>query len=130
MEQSQMTQEQMMQNQITYEKISRHGIAGLPQREWKLANNNFLLHGYTNYKHLMLIREKGKLYLGIPGIYHKKEEMAAKSFGFPIFHLMEEEAALQVEVEWSAKEQFGYWCRPVTERRGVEQRYDRYEYTR
>lgn len=115
---------------VTYEKISRHGISGLPQREWKWANNNFLLHGYSNYNHLMLIREEGRLYLGVPGIYHQKEEMAAKSFGFPRFYPIDEVAKSMVDMEWDEKEQFGYWCRSVTERRGMEQRYDRYESTR
>lgn len=118
------------QSKFTYKKIDRHGIAGLPQREWKWANNNFLIHGFTNYKHLMLIREEEKLYLGIPGIYHRKEEAAAKSFGFPMFHPLDECAKQMIEIEWNTKEQFGYWCRPVTERKGVEQRYDRCEYAR
>ena len=31
-------------------KITRQEIAGLPRKEWKLANNHFLLHGYYNLK--------------------------------------------------------------------------------
>ncbi len=111
----------------TYEKINRQGIAELSHRDWRLANNNFLIHGYTNYQHLMIIREQGKAYLGIPGFYHKKEETAAKSFGFPIFHRLEDEGKELIDKELSTKEQFGYWCRPVTERKGVKQQYGRNE---
>ncbi len=117
-------------SKITYEKIDRYGIAKLSQREWKWASNSFLLHGYSNYKHLMLIREEDKLYLGIPGIYHRREEAAANSFGFPMFHPVTEEDVNLSRIERGANEQFGYWCRPVREQRGMEQRYDRCECTR
>lgn len=111
----------------TYEKINRQGIAELSHKDWRLANNNFLIHGYTNYHHLMIIREQGKAYLGIPGFYHKKEEAAARSFGFPNFHRLEDEGKELVDEELGTKEQFGYWCRPVTERKGVKQQYGRNE---
>ena len=42
-------------------KITRQEIAGLPRKEWKLANNHFLLHGYYNYHHL---KKKGNAGLG------------------------------------------------------------------
>lgn len=50
-------------------KIQRGEISILPRCEWKLANNNFLLHGYYNYRHLVLIDEGNQLKLGVPGIY-------------------------------------------------------------
>ncbi|MFI3208498.1 MAG: DUF6128 domain-containing protein [Eubacteriales bacterium] len=108
-----------------YEKIDRQEISGLPQREWKLANNNFLLHGYSNYHHLMLIRENERLFLGVPGIYHDNEEAAAKSFGFPLFHEVDVNRMDLEEKECDMQGKFGYWCRPVSERRRTEQRYGR-----
>ena len=50
-----------------YEKISRQDLSCLPRKEWRLANNSFLLHGYYNYHHLLSIEEDGKRWLGVPG---------------------------------------------------------------
>ena len=58
-------------------KIQRGEISILPRCEWKLANNNFLLHGYYNYRHLVLIDDGNQLKLGVPGIYHEREARAA-----------------------------------------------------
>ena len=55
-------------------KIQRGEISILPRCEWKLANNNFLLHGYYNYRHLVLIDEGNQLKLGSPGIYHERRQ--------------------------------------------------------
>ena len=77
-------------------KIQRGEISILPRCEWKLANNNFLLHGYYNYRHLVLIDEGNQLKLGVPGIYHEREARAA----------------LEPQ-ERNENQQFGYWCRQV-----------------
>ena len=45
-------------------KITRQELAGLPRKEWKLANNHFLLHGYYNYHHLVSFEKKGNAGLG------------------------------------------------------------------
>lgn len=95
-----------------YEKIVRQDIARLPRKEWKLANNSFLLHGFYNYKHLLFIEEKEQLYLGVPGVYHKKEKEAAMGFGFNQFHRVEEDLNLSDD-ERNDVDDFGYWCRPV-----------------
>ncbi|MFI3171462.1 MAG: DUF6128 domain-containing protein [Eubacteriales bacterium] len=108
--------------EFTYEKIDRQGLSALPHREWKLANNNFLLHGYKNYKHLMFIRNRERLYLGVPGVYHGNEETAAKSFGFSLFHAVDVEQLKLDSYESDTRERFGYWCRPVTELRGMDER--------
>ncbi|MBP3462802.1 MAG: hypothetical protein J6J72_04305, partial [Tyzzerella sp.] len=34
---------------VIYEKIQRQGLSRLPRREWRIANNSFLLHGFYNY---------------------------------------------------------------------------------
>jgi len=91
-------------------KIQRGEISILPRCEWKLANNNFLLHGYYNYRHLVLIDE-GKL--GVPGIYHEREARAAATFGFPEF-IAEADVNVTLEPqERNENQQFGYWCRQV-----------------
>ena len=91
----------------TCEKIQRQDISRLPRKEWKLANNNFLLHGYYNYHHLLYIKEDDKVWIGVPGVFHPREQMAAEGFGFTEFRrdLMPKEENTQ--------EDFGYWCRQV-----------------
>lgn len=94
-------------------KIQRGEISILPRCEWKLANNNFLLHGYYNYRHLVLIDEGNQLKLGVPGIYHDREARAAATFGFPEF-IAEADVNVTLEPqERNENQQFGYWCRQV-----------------
>lgn len=98
---------------VTYEKIQRQDLSRLPRKEWRLANNSFLLHGFYNYHHLLYIEEDGKIWIGVPGIFHEKEEQAARSFGFPMFRrLVDQEIELN-ERETNLYEDFGYWCREI-----------------
>lgn len=97
----------------TYEKIQRQDLARLPRAQWHLANNSFLLHGFYNYHHLLYIEEGENRWIGVPGIYHEKEQVAARAFGFPQFHRITD-----ADVELSGEEKntfddFGYWCRQV-----------------
>ena len=96
-----------------FEKIQRQDLSRLPRKEWRIANNNFLLHGFYNYHHLIYIEDEGKAWVGVPGIYHEREKMAAQSFGFPEFmRLTDFEMELSDE-EKNTAEDFGYWCRQV-----------------
>lgn len=102
-----------------YRKIQREDMTELPRRDWRLANNSFLLHGYYSYKHLVLIEEEEQLWLGVPGIYDAREARAAELFGFPQFT---KEGAGQLDLseeERNDEEEFGYWCRhiPLNSRR-------------
>lgn len=98
---------------ITYEKISRQDISRFPRKEWRIANNSFLLHGYHNYHHLLYIEEDGKIWLGVPGVFHEKEEVAAKAFGFPEFRRLTDSDLKLEEIEKNTYEDFGYWCRQI-----------------
>lgn len=98
---------------ITYEKIQRQDISRFPRKEWRIANNSFLLHGYHNYHHLLYIEEDGKVWLGVPGIFHEKEQIAAKSFGFPEFRRLTDTDLQLEESEKNTYEDFGYWCRQI-----------------
>lgn len=94
-------------------KIQRSELSKLARCEWRLANNNFLLHGYYNYHHLVLLESGERLMLGVPGIYHEKEAAAAGAFGFAEFVARESlEIKLSPE-ECNEEHRFGYWCRPV-----------------
>lgn len=81
-----------------------------------LANNSFLLHGFYNYRHLILgkeyrikAEESGKkeevFYLGVPGVFYEREKMVALMFGFEVFEC----AGGKVEIGKS-----GYYLRTVT----------------
>lgn len=98
---------------VTYEKIKRQDLSRLPRKEWRLANNSFLLHGFYNYHHLLYIEEDGNVWIGVPGIYHEKEKMAANSFGFTEFRKMMDVPIQLNEDEKNTYEDFGYWCRQV-----------------
>ena len=105
-------QEQPSPRDIIY-KITRQDMAQLPRRDWKLANNRFLLHGYHNYHHLVSFEKDGNCWLGVPGIYHPGEQRAATAFGFEQFMRPEEGEIELTAEECSNQEEFGYWCRAV-----------------
>lgn len=94
-------------------KITRQELAGLPRKEWKLANNHFLLHGYYNYHHLVSFEKEGKCWIGVPGLYFSGEQRAAGAFGFNQFMKPSDGELDLEEYEIEDEEHFGYWCRPV-----------------
>jgi len=96
-----------------YEKIQRQDLSRLPRKEWKLANNNFLLHGFYNYRHLLYIEDGDEIWIGVPGIYHEKEKAAANAFGFPEFWRLTDMEMELSEEEKNSYDDFGYWCRKV-----------------
>ena len=91
-------------------KIQRSDIAELPRHYWHLANNSFLLHGYHNYSHLLLVEENGHHWLGVPGIYDSREARAARLFGFPQFTDSYNEHLRLSDDEKNDHGNFGYWC--------------------
>ena len=100
-------------NTIRYEKIQRQDLSRLPRREWRIANNSFLLHGFYNYHHLLYIEEGEQVWIGVPGIYHEKEKTAANAFGFPEFRRLTDMELELSDEEKNTYEDFGYWCRQV-----------------
>lgn len=100
-------------NNITFEKIKRQDLSRLPRKEWRLANNSFLLHGFYNYHHLLYIEEDGNVWIGVPGIYHDKEKQAANMFGFTEFRRLVDVDINLAENERDNYEDFGYWCRQI-----------------
>lgn len=106
-------QDSAFQQSRAYRKIDRADMTELPRKSWYLANNSFLLHGYYNYHHLLLAKEDGKTYLGVPGVYHQREAAAAQSFGFPEFHRLPEGTLELSAQECDRDQSFGYWCRKI-----------------
>lgn len=94
-------------------KINRSELCLLPKKYWFLANNSFLLHGYHNYNHLLLVEEDGHYWLGVPGIYDSHEARAANLFGFPQFTRSYTEALHLEEEERNDDADFGHWCRYI-----------------
>ncbi len=91
-------------------KIQRSDLSALPRRCWHLANNSFLLHGYHNYNHLLLVEKDGHYWLGVPGIYDPREARAARLFGFPQFTDSYNKLLRLSDEEWDPQGNFGYWC--------------------
>lgn len=97
--------------QSSARKIQRSELSSLPRRHWNLANNSFLLHGYYNYNHLLLVEEDGHYWLGVPGIYEPRESRAAELFGFSQFTDSYNQQLALAEDECTNYGRFGYWCR-------------------
>ena len=86
--------------------IKPQDIGLLPIEIWVYGNNSFLLHGYYNYRHLILARlsdSGGKIryLLGVPGHYFSNEKYMASMFGFPHFVLAKKQP--------DEDGRFGYW---------------------
>lgn len=92
-------------------KISHSEINRLPSRLWPLANNSFLLHGYRTYGHLLIIRENGRYWLGVPGIFDSQEARVAELYGFPRFTRSYAGFADLSDDERNDQADFGHWCR-------------------
>jgi hypothetical protein len=96
----------------TPRRIDISDIRKLPKKNWYLCNNSFLIHGFFNYRYLVLVEMEGngekKTYLGVPGIYEKPERMMAMLFGFPDF-LPEGSRSTVQEGTAEPLGQFGYW---------------------
>lgn len=79
------------------------------EESYRAANNSFLLHGYYNYRHLILtkLERRGEIlyYLGVPGNYFDREKQVAVMFGFESFECAAEPAQ---------EGDFGYYMMKVT----------------
>lgn len=92
-------------------RIELKDLRMLPKRYWYLGNNSFLLHGFFNYRYLILgVMEQEDVkrwFLGVPGVYYNQEKMMALLFGFGEFKC-EKKAECNMG-------QFGYWYRFMDE---------------
>ena len=67
-----------------YVKLEPKDFLILSSKYQHLVNNSFLLHGFYNYRHVILGKE-GEYYLGVPGVFYEREKMVALMFGFEAF---------------------------------------------
>lgn len=88
-------------------KVDITDLQELPKKYWYLGKNSFLLHGFFNYRHLIIgeIKEEEKCgyFIGVPGVFQNQERIMATMFGFPEFRTAE-----QSEFKTG---NFGYWYR-------------------
>lgn len=88
-------------------KVDITDLQELPKKYWYLGKNSFLLHGFFNYRHLIIgeIKEEEKCgyFIGVPGVFQNQERIMATMFGFPEF-----KTAKQSEFKTG---NFGYWYR-------------------
>lgn len=69
-----------------YVKLEPKDFVIMQGKYQHLVNNSFLLHGFYNYRYLILGKEQGKeYYLGVPGVFYEREKMVALMFGFEAF---------------------------------------------
>ena len=86
-----------------YVKLEPKDFIVLRENYQHLVNNSFLLHGFYNYRYLILGKEKD-FYLGVPGVFYEREKMVALMFGFEAFECEGGEAE---------EGKFGYYLRKV-----------------
>ena len=67
-----------------YIKLEPKDFVILQAKYQHLVNNSFLLHGFYNYRYIILGKEK-EYYLGVPGVFYDREKMVAQMFGFEAF---------------------------------------------
>lgn len=84
------------QDEREYLSLGPGDFVILSQKYYKLVSNSFLLHGYYNYRHLILarmeVRGEIRYYIGVPGNFYEREKQVALMFGFESFECREEPA--------------------------------------
>ncbi len=88
--------------------ISPGDFVLLHRQSYKLVNNSFLLHGFYQYHHLILMAEssrgQAKYYIGVPGTLYERDKKTAILYGFESFECAKEPAE---------EGDFGYYMVPV-----------------
>lgn len=93
---------------VDFVEITPADFVILRQEYQSLVRNSFLLHGYYNYNHILLGKYPDKYYIGVPGIMHEQERIAAAMFGFVGF-----ERAKSPEEQKDNHDEFGYYMMEV-----------------
>ena len=71
-------------------EVTPETLRKLPVEDEVIVNNSFLIHGFYNYKHLLLgrVRENEnhtRYFIGVPGMYSNRDRFMASMFGFDNF---------------------------------------------
>lgn len=86
-------------------QISPRDFSDFPKSYWHMGSNTFLLQGYYNYRHLILARIGNRIYVGIPGQFHRRDKYLADMFGFGRFKGIQKKAERLGD--------FGYWLNEI-----------------
>ena len=97
-------------------QIELKDLKELPKKYWYLGNNSFLLHGFFNYRYLVVGKTgEERWFLGVPGIYQRQERVMAAIFGFPEFLAAAVPGENVEAAENEPVNRFGCWCRYIEE---------------
>ena len=92
-------------------EINPDDIDKMPNTNWHLKNNSFVNHGYFNFRHLiagkMHTGDGDAFFMGVPGIYSRRERAVAGMYGFNRFKF-----SMRSDMRLN---QFGYWYREITD---------------
>lgn len=97
-------------------QIELKDLKELPKKYWYLGNNSFLLHGFFNYRYLVVGKTgEERWFIGVPGIYQRQERVMAAIFGFPEFLAAAVQGDDPGAQESEPVNRFGCWCRYIEE---------------
>ena len=86
-------------------------IGRLPRENWILGNNNFILHGFYRYGHLIVAKKQNPdsdvYILGVPGTFSINEKFMASMFGMTDFMEADNKRP-------DLPKNFGYWCTHIS----------------
>lgn len=104
--------------QIRALRIRPGDIGRLPKENWPLANNSFMLHGFFQYRYILLLRlpaetaeYEERYMIAVPGVYSQMDNYLADMFGFHEF--------LGSPKQGSENGRFGYWMQEVRMEQGT-----------
>lgn len=104
--------------QIGALRIRPGDIGRLPKENWALANNSFMLHGFFQYRYILLLRlpaqteeYEERYMIAVPGVYSQMDNYLADMFGFHEFFGSPKQG--------SESGRFGYWVQEVRMEQGT-----------
>lgn len=86
-------------------QIGPEDFGEFPQRYWTLSENPFLKQGFYNFGHLLFAKVGERVFVGVPGRYHKRDVYLGRSYGFLYFKSVHKSRLKMGD--------FGYWMMEV-----------------
>lgn len=86
-------------------QIGPEDFGEFPQRYWTLSENPFLKQGFYNFGHLLFAKVGERVFVGVPGRYHKRDVYLGRIYGFSYFKSVHKSKLKMGD--------FGYWMMEV-----------------
>lgn len=86
-------------------QIGPEDFGEFPQRYWTLSENPFLKQGFYNFGHLLFAKVGERVFVGVPGRYHKRDAYLGRTYGFSYFKSVHKSKLKMGD--------FGYWMMEV-----------------